>query len=455
MKPNTFKTDLIRRERPSWIDYQLEVRKSASRKRFARRSFKYGALLLILLFVCYGLIDGIEAITDRYAHLESGRKTEPPEKPPIVKKDIGKLLPPRSFFNLRENPLSLAVDGRNLRIDTTLDLTLQKYLLDMLKNLKRETTKYIGIVVMEPSTGRVLSMVGYDKADPLGNPCIDSRFPAASIFKIVTAAAAIEKCGLQPDSQFSYTGRKYTLYKSQLKNRVSKYSNRISLKDSFAQSVNPVFGKIGIHYLGKTTLQQYAEAFGFNRQINFEIPLAPSRIDLTDEPYQWAEIASGFNRITTISPLHGALLISAILNSGTMIEPAIVDRILDENGQPLYRNHPVSIRRAVTLETSEVVTRLMGATVTSGTSRKAFSGRKKDRVLSRLNIGGKTGSIDNKTHDARIDWFVGFAKEVDGSTAVAVSVVVAHEKYIGIRAAYYARLAIKQYFQNYFKKKEA
>ena len=71
-----------------------------------------------------------------------------------------------------------------------------------------------------------------------------------------------------------------------------------------------------------------------------------------------------------------------------------------------------------------------------------------------LNIGGKTGSMDNDTHDARYDWFVGFAEEKGGPAKFAVAVIVAHEKYIGLRASYYARSAMKSYFGNYFEKNE-
>jgi membrane carboxypeptidase/penicillin-binding protein len=97
----------------------------------------------------------------------------------------------------------------------------------------------------------------------------------------------------------------------------------------------------------------------------------------------------------------------------------------------------------------------MKATVKSGTSRKIFRGYRKDRVLSRLNIGGKTGSIDNHSHDARYDWFVGFGEEKEGGEKIVISVVVAHEEYIGTRAGKYARLAIKYYFQDYFARAEA
>jgi len=449
MMPDRFKTDQKIRFGPSWRDYQSGLRRSAAKKRMIKNILKTGAVLFVLIIGFYGIIEGLDRVA--YHHTQKVDKPRAHHER-IGKKAVQTLLGRKTFLNLMDKSLDCIIEGRNFRIDTSLDIPLQKFIL---RKINRSTSRYIGIVVMEPSTGRILSMVGFDKTNPAGNPCIDNRFPAASIFKIITAAAAIEKCGFNQDSRFTYNGRKYTLYKSQLKERINRYTNKITFRDSFAQSINPVFGKIGTHCLGKNTLKQYAEAFGFNRNIDFEIPLAPSNITLTDEPYHWAEIASGFNRETTLSPLHGALLISTILNKGKLIEPTIVDQILDENGQILYRSHFTTINQAISARTSEIVNCLMEATIISGTSRKAFMGRRKDRVLSRLSIGAKTGSIDNNTHDARYDWFVGFAKEKKGPGKIAISIVVAHEKYIGTRASHYARIAIKKYFRNYFADKES
>ena len=147
-------------------------------------------------------------------------------------------------------------------------------------------------------------------------------------------------------------------------------------------------------------------------------------------------------------------MISAILNQGTMIEPTIVDQIIDGTGRAIYRSHLVAMNQAVTSEASDVVNRLMRASIRSGTCSKIFRGYRTDHILSRLNIGGKTGSIDNRKHDARYDWFVGFAEEKEGSGKIVISVIVAHEKYIGIRASQYARMAIKQYFSDYFAENE-
>ena len=158
-------------------------------------------------------------------------------------------------------------------------------------------------------------------------------------------------------------------------------------------------------------------------------------------------MASGFNRERVISPLHGALLAAVVPNAGMLLEPTIVDRITGPQGRVLYRSGPKQEARAVKPETALELERLMREPVCRGTARKIFRNRAKDRVLSQLVIGGKTGSIDNKAHDARYDWFVGFARHTASQTAIAVSVVVAHEKYIGRRAGEYARLAIQEYFR--------
>lgn len=452
-RPKTYQTNF---KGSRWRDYQRKLKRTAAIKKFTKDIPKYSVVLLfVLIFVC-GIISGLGGIAchhtqilngntpDNKAHIHHGHKKL------VTKRDVQTLIDSESFVNLNKKGFDFVFNEQNFRVDTSLDIPLQQFMLD---NLNQSTAQYIAIVAMDPASGRILSMVGYDKTNQYNNPCVDNRFPAASVFKIVTAAAAIERCNFNSGSTLKYNGRKHTLYKSQLKDQTNRYTNRITFRDSFAQSVNPVFGKIGALYLGKTVLENYAAAFGFNRNIDFEIPVAPSSIYLSDEPYQWAEVASGFNQETTLSPLHGALITSAILNQGRLVEPTIVDQITDETGQVIYRSHLITLNQAITPKASKVVNNLMKATIRTGTCRTAFRGYRKDQILSKLNIGGKTGSIDNKAHDARYDWFVGFAEEKDGPGKLVISVIVAHEKYIGTRASQYARMAMKQYFLNYFAKK--
>jgi len=439
----------------SWQEYQASLQRIDTHRKFRKVLFKYSSLLTLLTLVIYGIVVSFSGTACRHVFptpkAQSDKSTllsSKEENSHYSKKDVQPILAEVDFLDLDRESFTVDVDGHALQVETSLHIPLQQYLM---KRLDKATSRNIGIVIMDPATGRIHALAGFDKTGMNGNPCFDNRFPAASIFKIVTAIAGIEKCGFRTGSRFSFNGGKYTLYKSQLKDRKNRYTNRISFQNSFAQSVNPVFGKIGANYLGKENLEEYAEGFGFNRTIDFEVPLAPSHLNVTDQSYQWAEIACGFNRDTVMSPLHGALLSAAIVNEGGLVEPTMVDRITDDSGNILYRSEPKIIGYAATPRASKAVSKMMQATVRSGTSRRAFRGTRRDKILSRLDIGGKTGSIGSrKIPHVRYDWFVGFAKEKNGKEKLVVSVVVAHEKYIGKRAAYYARTAIKQYFRYYF-----
>jgi len=447
--PQRLKTDTTTSERPNWREYQADLKWSAAKKRLFKGILKCSVLAFLLFIVAYRITSGIgeksipRSTTDYFPSFNQGRS--------IDKKSVQALLNHESFVNLKTKSFDFISNNHKFRVETSLNIELQNYLLS---KLNTSTARYIGIVAMDPATGKILSMVSFNKTDPSDNPCLDNRFPAASIFKIVTASAAIEKYGFSSDHVFTYNGMKHTLYRSQLKDRKSRYTNRVTFKDAFAQSVNPVFGKIGALYLGKDTLEEYAKAFGFNRDINFEIIVDPSCVALSDKPYQWAEIASGFNNKTKISPLHGAMMASAIINQGRLLEPTIIDRIVNEKGRIIYKGKSVPMSQAMAPNASQTLNLLMENTIKSGTGRKAFRRFRKDKILSRLNIGGKTGSIDNIIHDARYDWFVGFAEEKNGEEKIALSIIVAHEKYIGLRATYYARIAMKKYFEDAFAKNQ-
>jgi cell division protein FtsI/penicillin-binding protein 2 len=218
--------------------------------------------------------------------------------------------------------------------------------------------------------------------------------------------------------------------------------------------VNPVFGRIGSLYLGKTQLENYARAFGFNETLEMEIPLSPSVIQVSEDVFQWAEVASGYNKKTLITPVHGALIAGAVINGGVLMEPTVIDRIRGENGEMVYEGRKKNVRQAISPASAKTMQQLMNATVSSGTCRKSFDGYTRDNVLSRLNIGGKTGSIDNETHDVRFDWFVGYATDKQGAEKIAVSIVVAHHKFIGTKASQYARMIMKYYFNRIFEKKQ-
>jgi len=450
-------------KRPTWRVYQENLK----RKKTGGNRLKYLAFFSVLCAVLLAWMGGFGWRTCGKAAVKpdagyglggvgcaSGGSLEKAAVKPdaglghrmLEKKDLRILLENQDFLSRTEDRFSISRDGHAFRVETSLNTSLQRVLIEKLDVVN---CRYVGIVVMDPDSGRILAMTGFDKTEASSNPCTGG-FPAASIFKIVTAAACIESCGYNPQTVFAFNGGKHTLYKHQLRDREDRYSQKITLKNAFAQSVNPVFGKIGALRLVPIVLEKHAEAFGFNHDIDFELPVSLSRVVFSEEPYRLAEVSCGFNRDTTISPLHGAMLSSAVFNRGQLIAPGIIDAVVDENGKTLYRHQPEMIGRATSPETSRMIGSLMEETVSSGTCRKAFSGYRSDKTLSRLNLGGKTGSIDNASHDVRLDWFVGFARDKNGPGRLAVSVVVGHERYIGTRASQYARIAIREYFSNYF-----
>ena len=439
-----------------WRAYQAGIQLNRRRRQRARSAVK---ALLILVAVGLGTcglffsingfaLHGLNADDSRHTGSASHAKAEEQRRD---KQRARTLLDPGKLVNLQEAGFSLEADGQRLMVETSLDPDLQRY---MLKKMDRVNSRFIGMVAAEPVSGKIILLSGFNKENAHHDPCLDNRFPAASIFKIVAAAAAVEQCGLTADSEMRFNGYAHTLYKRQLKDVNNRYTNHITLRDSFAKSINPVFGKIGTLYLDKSQLEAYARQFGFNRTIDFEVEFPASRFTIEDAPYNWAEIASGFNNTTTLSPLHGVLLAAAVVNKGKIVEPTVIDRIADPSGKTLYRGAPKPLIQAIKPAPSARLNDMMQATVRKGTARKIFRGFRKDRILSQLRIGGKTGSIFNRKHDLRFDWFVGFAEEIKGDKKLAVSVVVAHEEYIGIRAGQYARMAIRKHFLDYFSKRD-
>ena len=210
-------------KKPGWRYYQARLKRSALIITLCKRIIKYASFLTLILCIFYFISHkvGITAFNPLPKESNCTSKEAIPIKKTINKNDVQALLDSQAFINLKDKSFDLVVGRHKLRVNTSLDPSLQNYLQ---KKIDKSTSRYVGIVAMEPSTGRVLSMISFDKKDPLNNICIDNEFPAASVFKIVTAAAAIEKCGFNLNSKLSYNGRKYTLYKSQLKDKINSLS---------------------------------------------------------------------------------------------------------------------------------------------------------------------------------------------------------------------------------------
>jgi cell division protein FtsI/penicillin-binding protein 2 len=340
--------------------------------------------------------------------------------------------------------LEIVHKGNSYFLETTIDIPFQQYMAERILTSKAPAGAF---VALNPINGEILSLIEFNHMPGLDHPSLIGRFPAASLFKIVSAAAAIEEKGYCAESTMSFNGRKHTLYKKQLTEQTNRYTNQVSLKKSFAQSINPIFGKLGCLQLKKELLEKYAARFGFNEVIGFELPIEPSGFVVSDNPYEWAEIASGFNRRTVISPVHAAVIAASTLNGGKLMEPTIVRRMTDKSNQIVYQGAPHVIRQAISPEASRELKTLMTETITHGTSRRAFRGYNRDRVLSKIEMGGKTGTIKNQSGDLLYDWFVGFAADRQGDRKLAIGVLMVHNTLLRARSHEFARVAFKEYFK--------
>jgi peptidoglycan glycosyltransferase len=336
----------------------------------------------------------------------------------------------------------------SLVINNTLEPELQKMAQDLLTKVRyNRRLKKAAVVAIEPSTGKVLALAGVKngKLDPW--TALRADAPAASLFKVVTAAAAVEENGLVPNSRLGYTGRSHTLYKSQLKKKYRYRPRYTTLKHSFANSINPVFARLGIHHLGRDVLTNYARAMGFGRRLSFELPVGVSRLVMPKTDYELGEVASGFHRYNTISPLHAALMVGVFTNGGYMMEPYVVDRVMDTQGRLHYSGAPSGSGRLVSKGTCGFMQELFSATVKRGTAKKAFRTVRRDRVLKHLELGGKTGTLKGPDRKVLYEWFAGYAHDPKGGRTLAVAAMVAHGKHKLAEPEYIARQVMRRAFE--------
>ena len=335
--------------------------------------------------------------------------------------------------------------GRPYFVYTSLDADLQGWALETLSHANVHAA---AVVALNPTDGRILAMAGHEEGKTTANMALASAFPAASVFKIVTAAAAMETTHMTGNTSLAYDGRPHTLYKQHLRAGLFSGRNLVSLKESFAKSINVVFGKLGAQALGPRVLEEFARRFYFNRPIRFEMPVEPSDFFLLGkDTYSLAELASGYNRTTLLSPLHGALLAAIVANDGVLMEPSVVREVYNEDREVCYRHQPAALGRVVSSRTAGEMKDLMEATVSEGTARATFRDRLRHPVLSKLCLGGKSGSI-NDDEGRRVDWFVGFA-EPEGSSdrLVMAAVVVHHRQTLGLRALKIVREGVIHYYE--------
>lgn len=331
-----------------------------------------------------------------------------------------------------------------LTISSTIDPQMQRRAEELLSTNR---DRRAALVVVEADTGRLLALAGIERRR--NNPSVGLRAdaPAASLFKVVTAAAALEEVSLDPSTRLTFVGRPHTLFRYQLKERTRRRGRVVTLTKSFANSNNPIFARLGVHKIGEDLLLWYARALGFDRRLPFELPLAVSKLPEPANDFQLGELACGYHRHTTMSPLHAALMVSVFINGGRFMEPYAVNRVTGAAGEVLYLGQPQSKGRLVSEETCQSMRELFEATVTKGTARRAFRRVNRDRILRGLQLGGKTGTLRGPDRTELFEWFAGYGRDPDTGKALAICALVVHGKVRYSNPKRMARQMLKEAFR--------
>ena len=297
------------------------------------------------------------------------------------------------------------------------------------------------VVALEPTTGRVLAMastptfdpnklashdfgavadlskeLNADPNEPLINRAIGTTLPPGSTFKLVTAAAAIESGNYDADSMVP-GGYRFKLPQSTTS--VGNYDGgncggrRITLTQALQVSCNVTFMSLA-NELGVDAMADQAEAFGFNDTSLEDLggqaeSLYPRDLD----PPQTALSGIGQSSVTA-TPLQMAMVAAAIANDGDVMRPYVVDEVRAANLSVLDRTDPQNISRAVSSTTAEELTKMMVATVDSGTATPA--------QIPGVQVAGKTGTAQSTADRPPYAWFVSFAPADNPQVAVAVLV---------------------------------
>jgi cell division protein FtsI/penicillin-binding protein 2 len=236
----------------------------------------------------------------------------------------------------------LKVDGETLQASVEYGLEYESH--ERMERLFRSyRPDYGAFVAMDATTGRILSLISYTRdGGKMDNLALRASFPAASIFKVVTAGAALDMDKANPNTIVPFNGSYHTLYKRNVEEtKPNRWTRRMTLREAFGRSVNVFFGKLGLFYIGPQDLLDYAERFRFNQPIRSDIPVEMGHAKISaDDPWSVVTAASGFTRENTMSPIQGAMIAAAVANDGVMMEPYLVEAMTDQKGVMIYQAEP-------------------------------------------------------------------------------------------------------------------
>lgn len=318
-------------------------------------------------------------------------------------------------------------DEKNIgdNIVTTLDVQLQEAAYNALGSSKG------AVVVMEPSTGKILAMVSKPDFNPntvaanweslnsdensvLLNRATQGLYAPGSTFKVVTALEFMrEDSGY---ASYSYTcNGKIEEDGTTINCYGGKVHGDLDLRDSLAYSCNASFSNIGLK-LNVSKFQETAKQLLFNSKLPSDLSYSKSQFSLSKEDGSAAKMMTAMGQGTTqVSPYHMALITSAIANGGILMKPYLIDSVTNYTGTIIDQNKPEEYKELMTSDEAAQLKDYMTSVAEYGTA-SVLSG-------SGYTAAGKTGTAEySSDKDKDHSWFIGMSN-VDNPDLV-ISVVI-------------------------------
>ena len=298
------------------------------------------------------------------------------------------------------------------------------------------------VVALDPRSGKILAMVSHPTYDPTGlvshdpneeketwdrlnedptRPMVNraiggNLYPPGSVFKVITAAAALEDGEWSPDSTLPGPAN-LDLPQTDvgLPNHGGQPcgpNDEVTLEIALQNSCNTAFGWLGME-LGGDTIREEAGRFGFGDDLSIPMSVAPSSVPDDLGPAQEAQVGIGQYDVR-VTPLQVAMMSAAVANDGVVMKPYLVDSVLGSDLSTIDEGTPEKFSQAMEPETADELTEMMKLVVTNGTGTQA--------AVPGVSVAGKTGTAEHAEEAPPHAWFTGFAPADNPEIAVAVVV---------------------------------
>lgn len=286
------------------------------------------------------------------------------------------------------------------------------------------------VVAIEPSTGKILVEVSKPDFDPntiaenwdwlvsdennssLLNRATNGAYPPGSTFKVIMALDYFRSKG-------SFEGYSYLCQGSITldEHTISCYNGTVHGQEdfysAFASSCNCAFADMGSN-IGAESMRRTAEELLFNKKLPLPSYKKSSFTLEKDSPVPLIMQTAIGQGNTLVSPMHMALITSAIANGGVLMKPYLIDQVKSSDGEVIKTTEPEVYKKLMTTNEANLLGKLMKKVVESGTA-SAMSGRG-------YTAAGKTGSAEFDENGSSHSWFIGYSNVDNPDLAVAVIV---------------------------------